>query len=216
VTRVEQLQEKISLRKRELAEEVGALKALKETENEWTQRIAELSASIETYDKVSGVLSSIAEDRQQKVQEQIEILVTQGLQKIFGAHLSFHVVQAVKGRSPVSEFFIRTNLGNGAFRDTDIFNAMGGGIGAVAGFLLRLVVLMLSNTEKYATLVLDETFAHVSDSYLPALAEFLKEIVDKAKVQVVLVTHQKDFAEVADKAYRFSLNAEGYTVVAAL
>jgi hypothetical protein len=44
------------------------------------------------------------------------------------------------------------------------------------------------------------------------LAEFLREIVDKAKVQIILVTHQQQFLEHADKAYRFYLDSSGYTV----
>lgn len=196
-----------------LSEDIGAAKVLAASGKNLQEQISELTKVSETMEKAAGVLATIGESRQQAAQEQIEALVTQGLQKIFGDHLSFRVVQSVKNKTPVVDFLIRTELPGGKVRETDILSAMGGGVAAVTGFLLRLVVLLLDKSRDSATLVLDETFAHVSDAYLPSLAEFLREIVDKAKVQIILVTHQKEFGDVADKAYKFSLDDNGYTVV---
>ena len=201
-----------SAKRRALSEDIGRAKMLEEAQASLTTQVAELSQLSETMEKAAGVLSSIGEARQQAAQEQIETLVTQGLQKIFGNHLSFRVVQSVKNKTPVVDFLIRTELPDGKIRETDILSAMGGGVAAVTGFLLRLVVLLLDTGRESAILVLDETFAHVSDAYLPVLAEFLREIVDKAKVQIVLVTHQTVLADTADKVYRFSLDTNGYTV----
>ncbi len=201
-----------SKRRQKIAEDVGSLKTLTEASNRLKADIVELSKVSENMEKAAGILSSIGESRQQEAQEQIEVLVSQGLQKIFGANLSFRVAQSVKGRTPVVDFLVCTTLPNGKVRETDILSSVGGGVAAVAGFLLRLVVLLLDKSQKSAILILDETFAHVSDAYLPALAEFLREIVDKAKVQIILVTHQQQFLEHADKAYRFSLDSSGYTV----
>lgn len=195
-----------------LAQDLGVAKAVYESYEKVKSEIKELNDLIQTMEKAAGILTSIGENRQKEAQDQIELLVTQGLQKIFGDHLSFKVVQSVKSRNPVVEFVIQTTMPDGKVRETDIVNAMGGGVAAVAGFLLRLVVLLLDTSRKSAILVLDETFAHVSDSYLPALAEFLREIVDKAQVQIFMVTHQGDFASVADKAYKFTLDANGHTV----
>ena len=53
-------------------------------------------------------------------------------------------------------------------------------------------------------LVLDETFAHVSEEYLEPLGQFLRQVVDRTGVQILLVTHQDTFLDYADKAYKFS------------
>lgn len=196
-----------------LSEDIGAAKVLAEASRSLQEQVTELTKVSETMEKAAGVLASIGESRQKAAQEQIEELVTQGLQKIFGSHLSFKVVQSVKNKTPVVDFLIRTELLDGKIRETDILSAMGGGVAAVTGFLLRLVVLLLDRSRKSAILVLDESFAHVSDAYLPTLAEFLREIVDKAKVQILLVTHQQEFETLADKAYRFSLDSNGHTQV---
>jgi DNA repair exonuclease SbcCD ATPase subunit len=92
-------------------------------------------------------------------------------------------------------------------------DARGGGLAATVGFLLRVVVLLLrtGGTGKQL-LVLDETFAHVSAEYLEGVGRFLREIVDRSGVQIILVTHQETLAEAADVVYRFTAK-DGKTVV---
>lgn len=205
--------ESYSKKKQALAEDIGAARVVVERAASLTKEVDSLTETVKLLEKVAGVLATVGETRQKEAQEQIELLVTQGLHKIFGPHLAFRVVQSVKGRVPVVDFVIQTTLPDGRVRETDILSSMGGGVAAVTGFLLRLVVLLLDKSRTSSVLVLDETFAHVSDTYLPALAEFLREIVDKTHMQIIMVTHQTEFLSNADRCYEFSLSTEGYTVV---
>lgn len=166
--------------------------------------IVDLSEVVEDLDRVTLLLNSLGEDRQLQAQRTIEELVTRGLQTIFDSSLSFHIVQSVRGKTANVEFLVRTTL-PGSVVETPVMDARGGGLAATIGFLLRLVVMLLSKgTKSENILVLDETFAHVSAEYLGALGEFLREVVDKTGVQIVMVTHQPEFAEYADKVYRFT------------
>lgn len=182
-----------ALRGKQLVSEVDALK------NE-QQELA----------KAAEVLTSIGETRQHAAQQQIEALVTRGLQVIFDDDMSFHVQQSVKGGRPQVDFMIRSEV-NGQQVETSVLDARGGGVAAVVGFLLRLVVILLGQKPN-SLMVLDETFGMVSKDYEPRVAEFLRELVDKTGVQVLLVTHSDAFDDVADRRYRFSLN-EGTTKV---
>lgn len=174
--------------------------------------IATLSETIEDLDRVTILLNSLGEDRQLKAQQTIEDLVTRGLQTIFDDTLSFHIVQSVKGKSATVDFVVATTL-EGKTIETPVMDARGGGLAATIGFLLRLVVMLLSKgTRSENILLLDETFAHVSEEYIEPLRLFLREIVDKTGVQIIMVTHQPQFAEDADKVYRFS-TVEGKTQV---
>lgn len=166
--------------------------------------ISDLKRQIDLYTKASTVLLTIGEQRQVTAQEQIEALVTRGLQVIFGEDLSFHLVASTKGKQSVVDFVVRSHLGDQTV-DTDVMSARGGGLAATVGFLLRLVVLLLSRKGKDSVLFLDESFAHVSAEYEPRLAEFLRELVDKTGVQVLVVTHSEAFNDVADRRYRFDL-----------
>ncbi len=163
-------------------------------------------------EKVSALLNTIGEERQNNAQKQIEGLVTMGLQTIFEQNLSFHIIQRTGLKSAQVEFIIRSTFDDGRTVDTPLLDARGGGLVATVGFLLRLVIILLSKP-KNPLLVLDETFAHVSAEYLEGIADFLKEITQKTDVQIIMITHQTELCETADKLYRFSLDKNGHTKV---
>lgn len=171
-----------------------------------------LQQEIQVLDRSGVVLNSIGEERQLKAQDTIEQLVTRGLQQIFDDSLSFHIIQTVKAKAASVEFVVRTTLSDGGLVDTPVMDARGGGLAATVGFLLRVVILLLKRQVDGNILILDETFAHVSDEYLEGVGEFLRELVDKTGIQIVMVTHQPVFSEYADAVYRFSAS-DGKTKV---
>lgn len=202
-----------AIRRRELDRLHGEAVSLAVRGRSLKEEIAQLKKDISAYDQVTGLLNSIGETRQETAQTQIESLVTMGLRTIFGAELSFHIIQKANVKSAQVEFVIRSTLAEGRIVDTPVLEARGGGLAAVVGFLLRLVVLLLSAPTQGRLLILDESFAHVSIEYLEKIAEFLKEITEKTSVQIIMVTHQNELTETADIVYRFKLNEAGYTKV---
>jgi DNA repair ATPase RecN len=175
------------------------------------QAVASLEGQLEVLEKAAGVLTAVSEERQEAAQRHLEGLVTRALQVVFGEELSFHLVQSVKAGRPEVDFVLRSTYG-GDVIDTPVMDARGGGTAAVVGFVLRLVVLLLTPGAR-RFLALDESFAHVSASYEPRVAEFLREVCDKAGVQVLLITHSTAYNDLADAKYRFSLGPDGVTVV---
>lgn len=177
--------------------------------------VAELAETVEDLDRVTGLLNSLGEAKQMQAQQTIEELVTRGLQTIFDDTLSFHIIQTMRGKTASVDFVVRTTLG-GEVIDTSVMEARGGGLAATIGFLLRLVVMLLSKgTKTENILVLDETFGMVSAEYIHPLGEFLREVVEKTGVQIVLVTHEPEFEAYADQVIRFSTE-NGYTKATAL
>jgi len=163
------------------------------------------SADVDLYNKVAITLASIGETRQADAQTTIEQLVTRGLNAIFGddLNLSFHVVQTQRGKTPEVKFLVKSSMANGRAVETPVMDARGGGLAAVVGFLLRLVVQLLGKTDP--VLILDESFSHVSAEFERPLAEFIKELIDKTRAQIILVTHSDAFSEFADKRYKLKL-----------
>lgn len=194
--------------------EVGEAQAIASAGQAAQQRVRHLEAQAELHEQVNALLTTVGEERQQVAQSQVEQLVTRGLQAIFGEQYSFRLVQAVRGNQAVVDFIIRTTIDHGAGGhsawDTPVMDARGGGMAAAVGFMLRLVVLLLTPGAR-RVLVLDESFAHVSAEYEGALAEFMREVCDKAGVQIILVTHSDAYSDVADKRYRLDLGADGVT-----
>jgi DNA repair exonuclease SbcCD ATPase subunit len=171
--------------------------------------VERLRESLELHAKVTGVLTSTGEERQETAQRQVEGLVTRALQVIFDENLSFHLVPSVKANRAEIEFVLRSRYGDTEV-DTPVLEARGGGMAAVVGFVLRLVVLLLTPGAR-RVLFLDESFGMVSAEYEPRLAEFLREVADKAGVQIVLITHSRAYDDLADASYELSLGADGAT-----
>jgi DNA repair exonuclease SbcCD ATPase subunit len=171
-----------------------------------------LRARLETCEKTCKLLTTIGEQEQDIARAQVEGLVTRALQVVFGEELSFRLKPGTRGNQAVLDLLLVSQYG-GTTVETPVMEARGGGMAAVVGFALRLVILLLTpEYEVRRLLVLDETFAHVSASYEPRVAEFLREVADKAGVQVLLVTHSNAYGEKADSRYRLSL-AGGFTEV---
>lgn len=201
---IDTLTSRTQRRRRELDGLAGEARAVLLRGKEIQGEIETLTETISDLERVTGLLNSLGEERQLKAQQVIEELVTRGLQTIFDDTLSFHIVQSVRGKTANVEFLVRTTLADSVV-ETPVMDARGGGLAATIGFLLRVVVMLLgTGTKEENILVLDETFAHVSAEYLPPLGEFVREIVDKTGIQIVMVTHQPEFADFADRVYRFS------------
>lgn len=197
------LNARLARARRTLDQQRGEAYALATSGQQVTAEIAHLADVVDLHEKAAHVLTAIGEQRQDAAQRTIETLVTQGLQTIFGDELSFHLVPGVRAKSPVVDFRVRSTLPDGRTVDTDVMDARGGGLAATVGFLLRLIILLLNRRRREPIIFLDEPFAHVSAEYLPRLVEFLKELIAKTQVQVVMVTHEDLFLEVSDVAYRF-------------
>lgn len=199
------LKTRLARARRTLDRQRGEAFALATTGQQVIAEIAQLTDVVDLHEKAAHILTAIGEQRQDAAQRSIETLVTQGLQTIFGDELSFHLVPGVRAKTPVVDFVVRSSLDDAVVVETDVMDARGGGLAATVGFLLRLVILLLSRPQQIV-LFLDETFAHVSAEYLPRLIEFLKELVTRTGAQITLVTHEDAFIEAADVTYRLELS----------
>lgn len=202
---IQDLALRVRQRRRELDTLTGEARQVIGHAKELRGDVEHYSEDVSILEQVTGLLNSIGEDRQLKAQQDIEELVTRGLQSIFDDTLSFHILQTVRGKTANVEFVVRTDFEDSVV-DTSVLDSRGGGLAATIGFLLRVVVMLLKGGSRDENiLILDETFAMVSAEYLPAVGEFLREIVDNTGIQIIMVTHQQEFAEYADRVYRFSL-----------
>jgi hypothetical protein len=190
---------------------VGAASMLGEQGMRVKAEIERLKGEQERHAKVSLLLTNLGEQAQQQAQQKLEEMVTRGLQVIFGTELSFHVIQSVKANQSVTEFVIRSEY-EGKTVDTSVMDARGGGMAAVTGYMIRLVVLLLTPKAR-RILFLDETFRFVSKEFESRLADFLAEVAERAGVQHVLVTHSDAYDDAADVRYRLEQGKDGVTTV---
>lgn len=207
-----QIERKLTSLRAKLTAEVAEAKLLAARKKELQDEVQRLADEAETYAQVSALLASIGEERQFEVQREIEGIVTQGLQAIFEENLSFHMMQSVKANIPQVDFKVRTTFADGKVLETGVMNARGGGLSSTIGILLRIVIKLLG-PDKDSPLILDEIGRMISEEYIDNFVSFLRQIVDKTPLQVILVSHQKVFLAVADYAYELSQDKDGATKV---
>ena len=196
---LKQTEELVAKAERSLDRRIGEARALAAQGAKAQEQAAEAREVVVSCEEAVAFLNSFADERQSKVQKQIEALVTHGVQTIFGDDLTFHVNSEQKSNRTEVTFTLRSTMGT-EIVETPILDARGGGVAAVVGFLLRLIITLLR--EERPLLVLDETFAQVSEGYLPAVAQFVQELVEQTGAQIIMVTHSEVFAEYADKVYK--------------
>jgi DNA repair exonuclease SbcCD ATPase subunit len=217
VSELDDLRSRVTRVMQELHSEAGEARALANRGRALSDAVTDLTQDRETAERVAGVLSKLADERDAAAREQVESLVTAGLQAIFGEGgeaLSFHLVQSTQRNAAHVEFVVRTTLEDGSQFDTDVLSARGGGLAAVVGLLLRVVLILLTRQtgQKISdVLVLDETLAHLSADRLEAAGAFLRTLVDSTGLQVIMVTHQTELEEGADVIHRLALNGDGVT-----
>jgi DNA repair exonuclease SbcCD ATPase subunit len=147
------------------------------------------------------ILRAYAELQEKVVRERVETIVTEGLQAVFERDdIEFAFEFALKRGQMTATPIIRTRSGKDVV-ETEATDARGGGVLDVAAFLLRCVMLVLIRPQPARVLILDETFKHLSRNHLPNAGELVKRMSDRLGIQIILVSHKDEFAEVADRVF---------------
>jgi DNA repair exonuclease SbcCD ATPase subunit len=201
-----------------IEQEVGEARRVAEQGKAAEAAVERLEAQVGVHEQVIAVLTRLGEASQEAAQQRVEGLVTRGLQTIFSEDLSFHLVPGERAGQATMDFIIRTKSPGGPYDssvlDTPVLEARGGGMAVVVAFMLRLVVLLFTPGAR-RVLFLDESFSHVSAEYRPRLAEFLREVASQAGVQIVMVSHDSEYTEHADRHHELALGPDGATEVSA-
>jgi broad specificity phosphatase PhoE len=150
-----------------------------------------------TLGQVDAVLRALLQSHTAETFRDVEQLLLRGLQTVFAGQWGAVTITCTQrgGRLWAELSLVKEGGIAGAPLDT-----FGGGPASVVAFLLR--VLVVRRLKLAPVLLLDETFAQVSADYVPALAQFLRLLVEKLHVTILLVTHQPAFAEAAHRVYR--------------
>lgn len=194
--RTDSLAQIIHQQELELARECGVVKSLAERGKKASSLAADAKNRALACEEAAKLLAGFADARQAQVVSAIETITSAGLTQVFGEPIDIKIEQVTRARRIEMDVKIKTGT-----LETSIMDARGGGLAAVAGFLLRVTVLLLTKNVR-RILVADEPFAMLSEEYLAPMADFLAELCERTGLQLVLVTHQMEFADAADRVLR--------------
>ena len=178
-----------------------AIRTVTSLENELT----DLSSDVELLTKVEQTLLHISTKVLGQSTKNIDKLVTVGLRIVFNDQNLEFVTSTDRYRGKTAIKF--DLLENG--RSAPLMDAYGGGVLVIVGVLLRTFTTMSLGLRRL--LFLDETLAHLSESYIDNASGLLKKLCDELDFTIIMVTHQPEFASHADVVYEVVQNNNATT-----
>jgi len=172
-----------------------------EEEKAQRERLAQVKDEGECLEQVRLLLLEAARHAREQGRRQVEYLVSQALQFVFGGDVEFKVEVEEKRDRPEAEFYVCSTYGGNYRVETTPQDARGGGVVDVISLALRLALLHAFRPPVGGPAVLDEPGKHVSEEYAPQLARFLKSFSQSLGRQVIMVSHNQHLADTADIAY---------------
>ena len=179
--------------------------------NTVTEQIREQTSRMEQLKKAQIVIQEVAKLTQKELEYHVSELVSLALSAVFDDPYSLELeFQSRRGKAEADLWFKRKDG-----ERVDPLTASGGGAVDVASFALRVSLWSLRTPKTRPVLVLDEPFKHLSAELQPRAGEILKQISERLKIQIIMVTHNPDLIDCADRAFQVSM-VEGKSVVKVL
>lgn len=194
---------------------------LKKAELKWTRLDAErklleeqlerkktelerLKETIDVYEKARTLLQQSAEYAREQAKQQMETIVTNALQYVFGPLFSFQIEIEDSGNKATAEFYVVTEY-EGVKVKTRPEDSRGGGVVDIVSLALRVAILETIQPRRSGPLLLDEPGKHVSNDYILQLYEFLKSLSTMFERQIIMITHNYHLAQSGDQAFEVTL-----------
>lgn len=180
----------------------GFYKALRNREETLVSTIESLKINIERDSKASVVLKHLLDIMVKNEITRMAALITYGLKSIFDDQdLTF--LPDKKEKAGKINIELKT-VCDGIEGD---FKSFGGSVAVIESFLMRILCVLKKNLARF--MLLDETFAPVGEEYVANTAKLISELSKKIGIDILLVTHQKEFKHNADRVYRVKESKKG-------
>lgn len=180
----------------------GKQEQLLENKAKIQDQLVSLDERVDIYEKVRVLLHKATEYAREESRKQIEALVTNCLQYIFDSSMEFRIEIIESRGRPEAEFYVITHTIEGNEIKTRPQEARGGGVVDIISLALRVAMMQNININIGGPLILDEPAKHVSEEFIVQVGEFLKQASRMFNRQIIMVTHNRYLAEIADKSYR--------------
>lgn len=154
----------------------------------------------ELLEKVKQLFHWSAEHARLQAKQQLETLVTNALQYVFGSAFRFEIELSTHGGNPTAEFYVVTEWDGQTIKNRPQ-DARGGGIVDLVSLSLRIALLETVKPRLSGPIILDEPGKHVSEDYIVQMVEFIKSLSETFGRQIIFVTHNIHLSESGDSSY---------------
>lgn len=168
------------------------------------ERFQKLAVQRDLLDKVRVLFQLSSDHARMQAKSQLETLVTNALQYVFGSTFRFEIELSDHGGNPTAEFYVVSEWEDQIIKNKPQ-DARGGGVVDVISLALRIALIETIKPRLDGPLLLDEPGKHVSEDYILPLIEFVKSVGETFQRQIILVTHNQHITESSDQAYHVRL-----------
>ena len=163
-----------------------------------SRTVAVKTAILHAQENALALVQQVARETMDQLKLRIESIVQEALDAVFPEGGKFKVDYETKNDRTQASIYIEVDG-----ERMDPLADDGGGLADVLAFALRLVAWSLGKSEN--TLILDEPGKGVSKEYRPMLIEMISGLSSQLGLQTIIVTHDPDIMEMADRTFRVSL-----------
>lgn len=176
--------------------------------SELTAQLDELSSQLESCKKAQAIVQSVAKSTQSALQISLSELCSVAMKSVFDNAYQLHVEFVERrGKTECDISFMRDG------EKVDPLTSAGGGAVDIAALTLRLSLWGLMSRRTASVFVFDEPLKWLKGDELPQRgARLLSFLSEELGIQIIMVSHDDDLIEAADKVYRIT-NRNGKSVV---
>lgn len=146
--------------------------------------------------KAQALIQKTAQETQSQLKYHVESLVQNAIDAVFPTSYIFKMDFVLRRNQTEVDIWLDMEG-----EQVDPMDAAGGGVVDVVSFALRVVAWSLSSTSPI--LLLDEPMKWVSAGRRKVCGELIQEVASKLGLQILMVTHDPDLVERADRVFRF-------------
>lgn len=185
----------------EVLSEYEKLKAKRElivTEMESKKKsLVQAQAMRDRYVKARWVLTEVMKGTQGRFKDLVEGLVTKAVQAVFDRPMKFHI-DFVRVRNKME---CKIGIEENGVLYEDLEYQEGGGLCDIVAFAFRIVLWSLMRPKSRNVIILDEPFRFLG-AYTAKAGQMLREVSKYLGLQILMITHEDDLAEIADRAWK--------------
>ena len=159
------------------------------------EKLEQLNKKLPSIEKAQALLQTIAQDTQNQLKFHIQDIVDTGLDTCFPGQYVCKIDFISKRNKTECEIYLLDDDGN----RVNPLDDNGGGLSDIVSFSLRMASWAISSTDNL--IVLDEPFKFLSKELRPLAGNLLKELSNKLNLQILMVTHDEEMIDIADKIF---------------
>lgn len=183
-----------------VAERKGLRDGMERNLSSLKERMDSIDSNLKELRSVRDLLNSFIQTKQKAIVDACCGLGTLMLQNIYGEEYKLDLrFESKRNKSEANLVVSKGDL------ELSLDDETGGGIVDIVALAMRLALWSLMEPRTDPVFIMDEPAKFVSKDKLPLLGEMLRELCSKLGIQIIMVSHEDQLVEVADKSYRVSM-----------